>query len=237
MYSILFGCVLIVPLVLGEILIGTSSTTGNTKKILTDDSGNLQVAIKSTDTVSTDLTAIKTAVEIMDDWDESDRAKVNPIVGQAGVAAGSGVNGATVQRVTVATDDTVATDLTAIKTAVQIVDDWDHSDSDKANVFSRPLEFEADVASNCVAITNASVQFTLPTSPATDWFKICAYDNESFLLFGSNPTATTTVTTGYSMRVKDGQCIGPMAIADAKVAVIGTVTAGAVCFMHFQDPL
>lgn len=39
-----------------------------------------------------------TALEIIDDWDESDRAKVNPIVGQAGVAANMGVVGATVQR-------------------------------------------------------------------------------------------------------------------------------------------
>lgn len=43
-------------------------------------------------------TAASTAV--MDDWDEADRAKVNPIVGQAGVAAGEGATGATVQRVT-----------------------------------------------------------------------------------------------------------------------------------------
>jgi len=45
-----------------------------------------------------------TALQVIDDWDESDRAKVNPIVGQAGVAGGSGVDGATVQRVTLATD-------------------------------------------------------------------------------------------------------------------------------------
>jgi len=48
--------------------------------------------------------AIKTAVEIMDDWDESDRAKVNPIVGQAGIAASTGVDGVTVPRVTLATN-------------------------------------------------------------------------------------------------------------------------------------
>lgn len=41
---------------------------------------------------------------IIDDWDESDRCKTNPIVGQAGVAGGSGVVGATVQRVVLATD-------------------------------------------------------------------------------------------------------------------------------------
>ena len=47
----------------------------------------------------------------MDDWDESDRAKVNLIVGQAGIAAGSGTNGATVPRVTLATDDQTAANI------------------------------------------------------------------------------------------------------------------------------
>lgn len=42
---------------------------------------------------------------VMDDWDESDRAKANIIVGQAGVAAGAGAVGATVQRMTLASDD------------------------------------------------------------------------------------------------------------------------------------
>ena len=48
--------------------------------------------------------AIATSLAILDDWDETDRAKVNPIVGQAGVAGGTGVDGATVQRVTLATN-------------------------------------------------------------------------------------------------------------------------------------
>ena len=47
---------------------------------------------------------VTTAVEIMDDWDESDRAKVNPVVGQAGIAAGTGVDGVTVPRISLATD-------------------------------------------------------------------------------------------------------------------------------------
>lgn len=57
-------------------------------------------------TLASDDPAV-TALQIMDDWDESDRAKVNPIVGQAGVAAGAGAVGATVQRVVLATDTTV----------------------------------------------------------------------------------------------------------------------------------
>src|SRR5688500_16941683 len=45
------------------------------------------------------------ALQIIDDWDESDRAKVNLIVGQAGIAAGAGAVGVTVPRVTLASDD------------------------------------------------------------------------------------------------------------------------------------
>ncbi len=44
------------------------------------------------------------SLSVIDDWDESDRAKVNLIVGQAGIAAGTGVDGVTVPRVTLATN-------------------------------------------------------------------------------------------------------------------------------------
>lgn len=50
------------------------------------------------------LVAIRTLLDTIDDWDESDRAKVNPIVGQAGVQAGSGNVTANTQRVVIATD-------------------------------------------------------------------------------------------------------------------------------------
>lgn len=50
------------------------------------------------------LAAIAASASVLDDWDESDRAKVNPIAGQAGVAGNSGVVGATTQRVVLATD-------------------------------------------------------------------------------------------------------------------------------------
>lgn len=54
-------------------------------------------------TLASDDPAV-TSLAIMDDWDESDRAKVNLIVGQAGIAAGTGVDGSTVPRVTLATN-------------------------------------------------------------------------------------------------------------------------------------
>lgn len=48
--------------------------------------------------------AIAASLSVVDDWDESDRAKVNPIVGQAGVQGGSGTVSALTQRVVLATD-------------------------------------------------------------------------------------------------------------------------------------
>jgi hypothetical protein len=50
------------------------------------------------------LAAIAASASILDDWDETDRAKVNPIAGQAGVQGGSGVVNALTQRVVLATD-------------------------------------------------------------------------------------------------------------------------------------
>ena len=44
------------------------------------------------------------ALQIMDDWDETNRCAVNVISGQVGIAGGTGVDGATVPRVTLATN-------------------------------------------------------------------------------------------------------------------------------------
>jgi hypothetical protein len=55
-------------------------------------------------TIDSDTGNIATAVQIMDDWDESDRAKVNLIAGQAGVQGGAGTVSANTQRIALATD-------------------------------------------------------------------------------------------------------------------------------------
>ena len=51
--------------------------------------------------------ALNALVTIMSEWDETDRAKVNPVVGQAGVAAGAGNVDAKTQRVVVAADQSI----------------------------------------------------------------------------------------------------------------------------------
>lgn len=75
--------------------------------IATDDTqfGAVGAAADPDGNVHGQLRSIAEAVEIMDYWDESDRAKVNPIVGQAGVAANAGAADAITQRVILATDD------------------------------------------------------------------------------------------------------------------------------------
>lgn len=60
------------------------------------------------------LDAIAASLSVLDDFDESDRAKVNLIVGQAGIAAGSGNVGATVPRMTLAADDPLVTLVTGV---------------------------------------------------------------------------------------------------------------------------
>lgn len=52
-----------------------------------------------------------TALQIMDDWDESDRAKVNVIVGQAGITAGAGAVAANTPRTTLASNDPAVASL------------------------------------------------------------------------------------------------------------------------------
>lgn len=64
----------------------------------------IQPTAANLNTTEASAASILTGVQIMDDWDEADRAKVNLIVGQAGIAAGTGVDGVTVPRVTLATN-------------------------------------------------------------------------------------------------------------------------------------
>jgi hypothetical protein len=105
---------------------GITPAAGDWTHLFASANGALWVAIDGTVTVASHAVtnagtfavqedgAALTALQIMDDWDESDRAKVNLIVGQAGIAAGAGAVGATVPRVTLASDDPGVALLTTI---------------------------------------------------------------------------------------------------------------------------
>lgn len=66
-------------------------------------------------TIDTDTGNIATSLAILDDWDESDRAKVNLIVGQAGITGGSGSVADNTPRVTLANDDSAVDSLNGIE--------------------------------------------------------------------------------------------------------------------------
>lgn len=98
----------------GSLEIGTVATvTTITNPVAVTQSGAWSVTANAGTNLNTsalalesggNLAAAATSLAIMDDWDESDRAKVNPIVGQAGVQGDTGVVTAITQRVTLATD-------------------------------------------------------------------------------------------------------------------------------------
>ena len=112
------------------------------------------------------LAGAATSLAIIDDWDESDRAKANIIVGQAGVAAGTGIVGVTTQRVTIATDDTLLNTIEgetfAIQAAVEIIDDWDESDRCKSNI----IVGQAGVAGGTGTVGATTQRVTLATDVA-----------------------------------------------------------------------
>lgn len=69
-------------------------------------------------TVATNTGNAATALQVLDDWDESDRAAVNVISGQVGVSAGSGINDAATQRVALVTDVGLPTGTNSIGTVL-----------------------------------------------------------------------------------------------------------------------
>ncbi len=71
-----------------------------------------------TGNIVTDVSAIKTALEIIDDWDESDRAKVNIIAGQVGVDSNSGNKSDKTIRNVIATDQPELTNPLKVKGSV-----------------------------------------------------------------------------------------------------------------------
>lgn len=129
----------------GVLLQGDDGT--DRKNVAVDTDGNVQVDIVGSSLAlesGGNLAGAATSLAVIDDWDESDRAKVNLVVGQAGVAAGAGAVGANTPRVTLASDDpgvallgTIDTDTGNIATSVGVMDDWDESDACKVRLDPR----------------------------------------------------------------------------------------------------
>lgn len=81
--------------------LGSNNDVTVTGTVTANAGTNLNTSLLSLETTQV---LAKDALERIDDWDESDRCKVNLIVGQAGVQGGSGVVTALTQRMVLATD-------------------------------------------------------------------------------------------------------------------------------------
>jgi len=112
-------------------------TDGDYAALSVDSSGRLYVSVGNTVTVTGTLTvtqstaanlnmteansaAIAASLGVIDDWDESDRAKVNLIAGQAGITADAGAVAANTPRVTLASNDPAVVALTTLDDVVKI---------------------------------------------------------------------------------------------------------------------
>ena len=125
--------------------------------VATDDThfGAVGAAADVDGVVHGQLHSIGLAVEIMDDWDESDRAKVNPIAGQAGIAANTGAMDALTTRVTIATDDTLTA---AANTLLGTID------TDTGVIAGDTTSIDAKVP----ALGSAAMAASSPVTVATD---------------------------------------------------------------------
>lgn len=163
--------------------------------------------------------AAAASLAVIDDWDESDRAKVNLIVGQAGIAAGAGAVAATVPRVTLASDDpavallgtidadtgtistnsgTIATNTGNAATSLAIMDDWDNAASDGCSVSGDVAHDAADAGEPVKVGARAINAVQTPVSATNDRTDLLA-DLMGRLLVALTPRElivhqTTTIT-------------------------------------------
>ncbi len=115
---------------------GNKSAASQRVVIATDD--------VNTAAINTSTSGAATSLAIIDDWDESDRAKVNPIVGQAGVAAGTGNVSALTQRVVIATDQTQLTNALKVD----------------GSAVTQPVSIAATVSGNLAQVAGGTVSTT-----------------------------------------------------------------------------
>jgi len=106
---------------------GAGAVAANTPRMTL---ANDDPAVALLTTIDSDTSAIKTAVEIIDNWDETNRAAVNLILGQAGISAGSMAITANTPSVTLATDDPAVASLASLDDLV-LIEDVAHITGDK----------------------------------------------------------------------------------------------------------
>lgn len=183
-----------------------------------ESSGTKNAAYVQSETLAKEsggnLADIKTAIQIMDDWDESDRAKVNLIVGQAGVAGGSGTVGATTQRMTLATDVALPTGTNQIGS---IVPDRPSQGTGRAN--------------KVAVLSNQTADATLYTVTAAKTFYLTS------IVIGAFNTSTATTGILLVLDGSGGSTKIPIIMTAAGVAAQLAASAAVAIPMTFLEPI
>ncbi len=202
----------------GVAVMGTDGT--NPQILHTDSSGDLQVDVLSSALPSGAATAANQATEIaslsvLDDWDESDRAKVNLIVAQAGITGAAGSVAANTPRVTLASDDPAVTalgttaDATSSNTIIgrlkNLLSRWPSVIGQRTKADSLSVTFPSDVDTLPISsgITKSTVNSTATPLGIGGVFtgtgeNISAYEEITVTLYGLDVAATGTLSVFFS---------------------------------------
>jgi len=176
--------------------------------------GTQRVTIADDDT---NLAAITTALQIIDDWDNGDNAKVD-ITAQAltalKVSATAGAN-------------TLANPM-----FVQISADGTNANSETVPIYTEKIApvLDADDTAACLAIPAAEADYDVTGHDQT---QICASGNTVYILCANAaPVAADHTVGNFSIVVPDGMCLGPYDFTGLTVcSYIGVAAAGFVCFL------
>lgn len=173
-----------------SVTLGTSTNevtcnagTNLNTSLLALEAGNLA-------TIAAGVTPSAASLDVIDDWDETDRCKVNLIAAQSGVTGGAGAVAANTQRVTLASDDPAVV-------ALQIMDDWDETDRAKVNIIAGQVAITAGagaVAANTPRMTLASDD-PLVASSTTMVASLAAILAGTTTLVASSTTLVASSTT------------------------------------------
>jgi hypothetical protein len=146
------------------IAMGTGVRSAGTQRVTvaTDDLVPISAASLPLPTGAATLAEQQTqtaSLSVLDDWDESDRAKVNTIAGQAGVQGGSGTVSANTQRVVLATDVGLPTGTNNIGSttvaALSTANSRANSSLGVSAVFTGTFEDATQYSNICIGILDA----------------------------------------------------------------------------------
>lgn len=173
--------------------------------------------------LETNSVAIAASVSVLDDWDESDRAKVNPIAGQVGVQGGSGTTNALTQRVVLATD-------VALPTGTNLVGDVGIQPRTSGGLNT----FMASGSDGSTALTNTAQAVKASAGQVFGYYAYNPNATAQFIHFYNTAAGSVTVGTTNPLftltipALAGANLMNPLGIlfTNAGFSVAATATAG-----------